>query len=157
MIETISHITIVVRDVEKTGHFLRTIFDAQEVYDGSKKNFSLSYEKFFMVGGVWMAVMEGEPLPERSYNHVAFRVSDLEFDDYVSRIKKLGVDIRPGRDRVGGEGRSIYFYDYDNHLFELHTGTIDERLACYSKGVKGALKGARAAASANGTRRRLFK
>lgn len=98
MIETISHITIIVRDIEKTGHFLQTIFDAKEVYDSSQKNFSLSYEKFFVVGGVWMAVMEGSPISERSYNHIAFRIPDSEFDEYVSRIKKLGVEIRPGRD-----------------------------------------------------------
>ncbi|MDP3309636.1 MAG: FosX/FosE/FosI family fosfomycin resistance thiol transferase, partial [Polaromonas sp.] len=24
-----------------------------------------------------------------------------------------------------------YFYDFDNHLFELHTGTLDERLRQY--------------------------
>ncbi len=133
MIETISHITMMVRDVEKMGNFLRTIFDAEEVYDSSKENFSLSYEKFFIVGGIWMAVMEGEPLSERSYNHVAFKVSDSDFDEYVLRIKQFGVDIKPGRDRVSGEARSIYFYDYDNHLFELHTGTLDERLLHYSK------------------------
>ncbi|MDI6741150.1 MAG: FosX/FosE/FosI family fosfomycin resistance hydrolase [Smithella sp.] len=133
MIETISHITIIVRDVEKMGNFLRTIFDAEEVYDSSKENFSLSYEKFFIVGGIWMAVMEGEPLPERSYNHVAFKVSDSDFDEYVLRIKQFGVNIKPSRDRVSGEARSIYFYDYDNHLFELHTGTLNERLLHYSK------------------------
>ncbi|EIW18957.1 lactoylglutathione lyase-like lyase [Pelosinus fermentans DSM 17108] len=32
-----------------------------------------------------------------------------------------------------GEGRSLYFYDYDNHLFELHTGTLTERLKRYKK------------------------
>ncbi len=26
------------------------------------------------------------------------------------------------------EGQSIYFYDYDNHLFELHTGNLAMRL-----------------------------
>ncbi len=40
----------------------------------------------------------------------------------------------PERSRVESEGRSIYFYDYDNHLFELHTGTLEERLERYSKG-----------------------
>lgn len=133
MIEAISHITIVVRDVEKTAHFLRTVFDAREVYDSRKKNFSMAYVKYFIVGGTWIAVMEGESLPERSYNHVAFKVPDSEFDKYVSRIRHLGVDIKPGRDRVSGEARSLYFYDYDNHLFELHTGTLENRLVCYSE------------------------
>ncbi|SPP28216.1 Fosfomycin resistance protein FosX (fragment) [Brochothrix thermosphacta] len=30
------------------------------------------------------------------------------------------------------EAQSFYLYDYDNHLFELHTGTIEERIAGYS-------------------------
>ena len=132
MIKTLSHITITVRNVERTGTFLQTVFDAKEVYDSSKKNFSLSYEKFFVIGDIWIAVMEGEPFQKRSYNHVAFKVSDSEFDEYVSRIKNLGLDIKPDRRRMSGEARSIYFYDYDNHLFELHTGTLDERLFQYS-------------------------
>ena len=133
MIETISHITITVRSVERTCKFLQTVFDAKEVYDSSKKNFPLSYEKFFIIGGIWIAVMEGEPLQKRSYNHVAFKVSDAEFDEYASRIKNLGLDIKPDRNRMSGEARSIYFYDYDNRLFELHTGTLDERLLQYSR------------------------
>lgn len=134
MIESVSHITFIVKDVERMAHFLRTIFDAEEVYDSAQKNFSISYEKFFIIGGTWIVAMEGEPLSERSYNHVAFKVSDSEFDEYVSRIKQLGLEVKPGRDRVEGESRSIYFYDYDNHLFELHTGTLQDRLLRYSKG-----------------------
>jgi len=57
--------------------------------------------------------MEGEPLQKRSYNHVAFKVSDSEFDEYVSRIKNLDLDIKPDRNRMSKEARSIYFYDYD--------------------------------------------
>ena len=77
--------------------------------------------------------MEGEPLSERSYNHVAFKVSDSEFDKYVSRVRRLGLEVKHGRDRVDGDSRSIYFYDYDYHLFELHTGTLQNRLLKYSK------------------------
>jgi len=134
MIESVSHITFVVKDLEKMSRFLREIFDAEEVYDSTAKNFSLSHEKFFIVGGTWIAVMEGEATAERSYNHVAFKVPDSEFDGYVSRVDRLGVDIKPGRDRVEGEAKSLYFYDDDNHFFELHTGTIHERLARYTKG-----------------------
>jgi len=35
------------------------------------------------------------------------------------------------RPRAEGEGQSIYFYDYDGHLFELHTGTLTDRLVRY--------------------------
>lgn len=132
MIESLSHITFIVRNIKTMAHFLSTIFDAEEIYDSAKKNFSISHEKFFIIGGIWIVVMEGEPLSERSYNHIAFKISDSEFDEYVSRINKLGLEVKPGRERVEGESRSIYFYDYDNHLFELHTGTLQDRLVKYS-------------------------
>ena len=38
--------------------------------------------------------------------------------------------VREGRARVDGEGCSIYFHDYDNHLFELR-----DRLAAIPSGV----------------------
>jgi catechol 2,3-dioxygenase-like lactoylglutathione lyase family enzyme len=110
MIESISHITLIAKDVERMAEFLKVAFDAEEIYDSKGKNYSLSYEKFFRIGGTWVVVMEGAPLPQRSYNHIAFKVPDAQFDDYAARIKKLGVEIRPGRERMSGETRSIYFY-----------------------------------------------
>jgi catechol 2,3-dioxygenase-like lactoylglutathione lyase family enzyme len=77
--------------------------------------------------------MEGEPLSERSYNHVAFKVSDSEFDKYVSRVRRLVLEVKHEHDRVDGDSRSIYFYDYDYHHFELRTGTLQNRLLKYSK------------------------
>jgi len=80
---------------------------------------------------VWIAIMEGDPVSQKSYNHVAFRVAEANFDACLNRIKALGVEVLKGRDRIEGEGKSIYFYDYDNHLFELHTGTLNQRLRSY--------------------------
>jgi catechol 2,3-dioxygenase-like lactoylglutathione lyase family enzyme len=131
MVESISHLTFIVRDLEKSTRFFTEIFAAQEVYDSSAENFSLSREKFFLIGTVWIALMEGEPLSERSYNHVAFKIAPVEFENYAARVERLGVDIKAGRPRVEGEAQSLYFYDYDNHLFELHTGTLQERLGRY--------------------------
>jgi catechol 2,3-dioxygenase-like lactoylglutathione lyase family enzyme len=132
MIESVSHITFIVKDLERMTYFLRKVFDAEEVYDSTPKNFSIAKVKFFIVGGTWIAAIEGNSLPERSYNHVAFKVSEVDFDKYVAKVKQLGVDIRPGRSRIEGEGRSLYFYDYDNHLFEFHTGTLQQRLDRYN-------------------------
>lgn len=131
MIEGISHVTFIVRDLERMTMFLATVFDAEEVYSSGDVTFSISREKFFMIGGVWVAIMEGESLPDKTYNHVAFKVSDEEFDAYAERVRSMGVEVRESRSRVDGEGRSLYFYDYDNHLFELHTGTLEQRLARY--------------------------
>ena len=134
MIEGLSHMTFVVRDLDRMTKILTGVLGAREVYASGDETFSVSREKFFQVGALWIAVMEGEALPVRSYNHVAFKIDDADFETYEARIKALGLEVLPPRKRVPGEGRSIYFYDEDNHLFELHTGTLAERLERYAKG-----------------------
>ncbi len=134
MIEGLSHITFITRNLDKMEEVLTTILNAKKIYDSGDRTFSLSKERFFDIGGVWVAIMEGDPLSEKTYNHVAFKMSVDEYDDRLQRIRSLGLEIREGRSRVPGEGQSIYFYDYDNHMFELHTGTLEERLKRYAAG-----------------------
>lgn len=74
--------------------------------------------------------MQGEPTP-RSYKHVAFKVSEAELPAFESRLRSLGIEVRPPRPRVDGEGVSLYFYDYDDNLIELHSGSLEERLERY--------------------------
>ena len=129
MINGISHITFIVKDLERTASFLEAIFEAKEVY-------SSSTAKYFLVGDLWIALNKGEPLSERTYNHVAFKISENDIEKYIDRIKSVGAEFKPehsGRVRAPGEGSSIYFYDFDNHLFELHTGTLPERLISYTQ------------------------
>ncbi len=133
MIEGISHLTFIVKDLERASTFFRTIFGAEEIYSSGDATFSLTREKFFLINGLWIAIMEGDSLTDRTYNHVAFKIPDEEFDNYEKRVRDLGLDLRNPRARVEGEGRSLYFYDFDNHLFELHTGNLSERLARYGK------------------------
>ena len=130
-IDGISHITFIVSDLERTSRMFETVFDAQEVYSSGEETHSYSREKYFQVKGVWLAIMEGDPLPEKTYDHIAFKISEADYDNYRGRIEELGLEIKAGRDRIPGEGRSIYFYDYDNHLFELHTGSLEDRLREY--------------------------
>ncbi len=133
MIEGISHITFITSDLDRASHFLKTIFDAREVYSSGNKFFSKSSEIFFLIGGIWIALMQGGAFSERTYNHVAFKISEEEFEEYESRLNSLDIEILSPRPRVAGEGRSLYFYDHDNHLFELHTGNLSDRLERYSK------------------------
>jgi fosfomycin resistance protein FosX len=133
MIEGLSHLTFIVRDLERMTRVVVDVLGGQEVYASGAATFSTSPEKFFLAGGVWIAVMEGESLEFRSYNHVAFKVSVEQLATAHAAIEKLGLEMLSSRARVDGEGQSIYFYDFDNHLFELHAGTLDERLARYAK------------------------
>ena len=134
MVQGLSHMTFIVRDLDRMEAMLTTVLDAKKIYDSGDKTFSLSKERFFDIGGVWVATMEGDPLPNRTYNHVAFKMAPDAYDDKLARIKALGLDVREGRARVEGEGHSIYFYDYDNHMFELHSGSLEDRLKRYAEG-----------------------
>jgi catechol 2,3-dioxygenase-like lactoylglutathione lyase family enzyme len=132
MVEGISHITFIVQDLEKMKHIIVEVLGGEEVYSSGDETFSVSKEKFFLVNGSWIATMEGESLNMRTYNHVAFKVQPDDLPRYKRAIERLGLEMKESRPRVEGEGQSIYFYDYDNHMFELHTGTLEERLERYA-------------------------
>ncbi len=134
MAEGLSHLTLIVSDLDRTEEMLVTVLKARKIYDSGEVTFSRSRERFFDIGGVWVATMEGAPLDARTYNHIAFRMDDDDFDDRLRRIQSLGLEVLDDRPRVPGEGRSIYFYDADNHLFELHSGTLEARLRRYAEG-----------------------
>jgi catechol 2,3-dioxygenase-like lactoylglutathione lyase family enzyme len=131
MIQGISHITLIVKDLKKTSKFLQEIFDAKQVYSSGDKPHSLSKEVFFLINDLWLCIMEGDSLSDRTYNHIAFKISEDDFEVYREKVLAVRAELMPDRPRIQGEGRSLYFYDFDNHLFELHTGTLDERLKNY--------------------------
>jgi catechol 2,3-dioxygenase-like lactoylglutathione lyase family enzyme len=137
MIEGLSHITFIVQDLDRMEDILVLVLGARKVYDSGDKSFSVSRERFFLVSeaptAIWIAIMEGESLPTRTYNHVAFKISEVDYPVRLEQVRALGLTLREGRSRVEGEGRSIYFHDDDNHLFELHTGTLEERLKRYAQ------------------------
>ena len=137
MSEGLSHITFICADLDRMQAVLEEVLEARCVYASGEEQFSLSEERFFLVGDVWVAIMKGDPVRERSYNHVAFKVDEAQFDDRVARIEAMGLDMRPPRPRVTGEGRSVYFHGPDGHLLELHTGTLEQRLSRYARGREG--------------------
>lgn len=130
MVKGISHITFIVRDIERSSALLRAL-GAQQVYDSGAQTHSLLQERFFILGDLWFVLMQGEPLAERTYNHIALAVDEADMDELERRLHQMGAEVLPGRPRVAGEGRSLYFHDFDHHLFELHSGSLAQRLASY--------------------------
>lgn len=133
MIENISHITFVVKNLDKTTELFKELFKAEEVYYSGEDKHSLFKERFFIIGKQWIAVMEDTNIINRTYHHIAFKIADTEVEYYMKKVTELGLELKPPRKRITGEGSSIYFYDYDNNLFELHTETLEKRLAAYRK------------------------
>ncbi|MDW2796897.1 hypothetical protein RZO55_04805 [Clostridium boliviensis] len=69
MIEGLSHVTFIVKDLLKTKYMLEYLFNAKEVYSSDGNNFSIADEKFFMVGNLWIAIMKNEKeVLNRTYN-----------------------------------------------------------------------------------------
>lgn len=133
MISSISHITFIVKNLDKTTELFKELFNAKEVYYSGEKKRSLYKERFFVIGNQWIAVMEDSNIINRTYHHIAFKISESDIDNYLAKIKDLNLELKPPRERLSGEGYSIYFYDYDNNLFELHTETLESRLTSYAK------------------------
>lgn len=133
----LSHVTFIVRDLDRMESILTGVLGAGRVYDSGDETFSLSPERFYLVGegatATWIAVMLGDVDLPQSYNHVAFQVDRRDLPALRERLTGLGLRIREGRNRVEGEGDSLYFWDDDNHLFELHSGSLRERLTRYER------------------------
>lgn len=134
----ISHITFLTRDLAAMARFLCDGLGAKQVYDSGERPYSIAPERFFVLGGVWIAAMEGEP-PTPSYQHVAFAIEADDLPVYEARLRAIGAQIEASRPRVEGEGASLYVRDFDGHLFELHAGSLTTRLERYTRqGVRNA-------------------
>ncbi|WP_053365779.1 metallothiol transferase FosB [Bacillus sp. FJAT-27245] len=127
-VKGLNHFLFSVSDLERSVAFYREALGARLLVKGRST-------AYFDLAGMWLALNVEEDVPRNeiraSYTHVAFSVDEAEFDGMVDRLKRLGVEILPGRERDQRDKRSVYFVDPDGHKFEFHTGTLEDRLAYY--------------------------
>ena len=120
-IKNINHLAFACEDLEKSAHLFQYIFGAELLKTTSE-------EKFLKLADFWIVLIKGKAL-EKSYNHYALQIDPKDMPEFEKKITSLKLTTLPGKDRAIGENHSLYFYDYDNHLFELHTGDLQITLS----------------------------
>jgi glutathione S-transferase fosA5 len=122
MITGVNHLTLSVRDIDRSFHFYVDTLGVKPLARWSKG-------AYLPAGDLWLCLTLDErtrssPLPE--YSHIAFSVSGSQFDDAAARIRASGATIWQDSRR---EGASLYFLDPDGHKLEIHAGDWRTRLA----------------------------
>ncbi|WP_068785866.1 metallothiol transferase FosB [Paenibacillus phocaensis] len=126
-VKGINHFCFSVSDLDRSMMFYEQVFGAAPLVKGRK----LAY---FDLDGLWIALNQ-EEVPRdqqpRTYTHIAFTIDERDFEAFSNRLRDLNVEVLPGRERDPRDKKSIYFLDPDGHMFEFHTGTLEDRLNYY--------------------------
>lgn len=120
MLESISHIALVVQDPGRTAALFHDLFSARVLERVDDEG---HLETFVRLGGVWL-VLVGAPVERtRTGDHIAFRATPEILEATAARLEAMGREFVRAR-----SNRALYFFDYDDHVFELDADDIDEEL-----------------------------
>lgn len=121
MLNRIGHIALTVRDPIRTATLFEELFGAAIV---ARKDDDGHDETFVRLGQTWFVLVQAEADRPRSGDHVAFLVSKPVLLETAEKLKGMDVEFFLAR-----ADTALYFFDYDNHVFELDTMDLDRELA----------------------------
>jgi catechol 2,3-dioxygenase-like lactoylglutathione lyase family enzyme len=123
-VQGFSHVTINVKDLDRSLRFYVGVLNMQLVHRGRK-------DAYLQWGSAWICLQErpdmADQRPQIGVDHVAFLIDEQHFWEAVRQLKANHVPIvrEPTR---RGRGFSVNFLDPDGTQLELHTSTLAERM-----------------------------
>jgi fosfomycin resistance protein FosX len=121
MLDAIGHIALIVKDSSRTATLFENLFGARIVV---RKDDDAHEETYVRLGRTWFVLVQGETDRPRTGDHIAFSVSKATLLETAEKLKAKNVEFFLARSDT-----ALYFFDYDNHVFELDTTDLDRELA----------------------------
>jgi hypothetical protein len=121
MLDTIGHIALTVKDPGRTATLFKDLFDAATM---TRNDVDGHEETFVRLGRTWFVLVQAEVVRPRTGDHIAFSVSKSALLETAEKLKRMNVEFFLARSDT-----ALYFFDYDNHVFELDTTDLDRELA----------------------------
>ncbi|MBZ5554993.1 MAG: VOC family protein [Acidobacteriia bacterium] len=121
MLDAIGHVALVVRDPSRTAALFEKLFAVKIV---RRTDLEGHDETFVRLGRTWFALVQADIERPRTGDHIAFHVTQATLQSTAEKLKEMKVEFQLAR-----SDSSLYFFDYDNHVFELDTTDLESDLA----------------------------
>jgi catechol 2,3-dioxygenase-like lactoylglutathione lyase family enzyme len=113
ILDELSHIALVVADPKRTAALFQKLFDAPVVNRIDEDGHD---ETLIRLGKTWFQLAIARIQPQRTGDHIAFYVTEEGLRTTLTKLQDLQMEYILARGDT-----ALYFFDYDNHLFELDT------------------------------------
>jgi catechol 2,3-dioxygenase-like lactoylglutathione lyase family enzyme len=121
MLGAISHVALVVKDPAKSAALFKELFDSKVI---TRTDSDGHDETFVRLGRTWFVLVQASVERPRTGDHVAFSVSKASLAACAEKLKAMNQEFILARSDT-----ALYFFDYDNHVFELDTTDLEAELA----------------------------
>jgi catechol 2,3-dioxygenase-like lactoylglutathione lyase family enzyme len=120
VLNSIAHIALVVADPARTALLFEALFEARTVRRVDADGHD---ETFINLGGTWFLLAKASVERTRTGDHIAFHVAMADLLATAEKLKAMNLEFILAR-----SDSSLYFFDYDNHVFELDTTDLRSEL-----------------------------
>ncbi|GAB2572094.1 hypothetical protein ISP15_12625 [Dyella jejuensis] len=122
MVTSISHIALIVRDPTRTAELFAGVLDAHVMADRTDRDGHP--QRFAKFGGVWFVLRQGDGPSCRNGDHIALEVTPDQLRACAGKLATFDVE-----HFMACQDTTLYFMDYDNHVFALDAGGSIEKKA----------------------------